>query len=98
MSVPMHPSRRLRIVGKPGDTHGYMLSVFDHDTGEEVGGIFRIALELDVRKSSSANITYYVSDDHGHLLSLGEGDGPIERTDIVEVVEIDVTAIEDIED
>lgn len=100
MSVPMHASRRLRIVCKPGDTRGYMLEVFDHDSGESISNIHHIDLTLDARKEITANVTYYMTDTSGKTLVAYQDAEPvpIEQTDTVEVVEIDLTAIEKIED
>jgi hypothetical protein len=82
-----------------------MLNVHDADTGEEISNIFHIDLTLDAKKEMTANVTYYMTDTTGNLPSgafaLKFHDGeyrPVEQTDTVEVVEIDLTAIEDIED
>lgn len=100
MTVPMHPSRRLRIVGKPGDTKGYMLQVHDADSGEAINNIHHIDLTLDAKEKITANVTYYMVNASGQTLVAYQDAEPVpdERTVTTEVVEIDVTAIEDIED
>jgi hypothetical protein len=96
----MHPARKLRIIGKSGDTRGYMLEVFDHDSGESISNIHHINLTLDVRKAITANVTYYMSDASGVLKTVYQDatPRPVEQTDTVEVVELDLTAIERLED
>lgn len=93
MSVPMHPQRRLRIMGKHGDTRGFMLQVFDHDTGESISNIFHIDISCDVNDGNIARVTYYEADKQsGHVLLDKERDEPIEHTDVIKDVELDVTA------
>lgn len=100
MSVSMHPSRRLRIVGKPGDTHPQQIQVHDADTGEPISNIHHIDLTLDAKEKIRANVTYYMVNAAGQTLVAYQDNEPYpdERTVTTEVVEIDVTAIEDIED
>jgi hypothetical protein len=82
----MHPERKLRIINKRiDDTRGFMTQVYDADTGEEIWNIHHIDLHLNANKMNTADVTYYVN-------------GVIEQNTTVEVVDIEVTAIEKIED
>lgn len=57
----MTPSRkrRIRIEGKPDELCGYLLRVFDADTGEPITNIKSIAIRLSAEHDNEADITYY---------------------------------------
>lgn len=89
----MNHDRKLRIVSPAGDVRAPAISITDYDTGEAVQNVFHISIDLDVNKGNTAKVTSYEAGHDGHLL-LDENHNPIERTDTVQGVEVDVTAYE----
>lgn len=89
--------RRLRISStrKPGSIYSRDIDVSDANTGENVPGICKIVLILDVnRQINEAELTYYEVGDKGGIMIDENGD-PIKQTITVQNVEIDdITALE----
>ena len=54
--------RRIRIEGRPEDTAGYMLTVKDAGTGEDIHDIVSVVLTLKPSQISTAAITYVTLD------------------------------------
>lgn len=98
MTNTMHPQRRLRIVGKLDDIRGYMITVYDADTGETIKHIYRIVITLDVNQRNTAQVSYHESAPDSKLLLAGDDGAPIKNTVTIENGDIDVTAIEEIGD
>lgn len=92
MDIDESYNKRVRIIGKPGETKGFMMEVQDYETGENINNIYRVAIVLDPNRMNSAELQYY-DKTSGHLIK-GEN-GPISKTLTVADPEVDVTAYVD---
>lgn len=82
--------RRVRIEGP--DVSGHSAVVRDVDTNEVIPGVFRVVATVDVSDTAKADITYYETDEQGHILA--ENGEPIVHTARVEDPKIDIKAME----
>jgi hypothetical protein len=90
--MDMNNLRRVRIEGKHDETTGYMMEVYDADTGKSIPLVRRVVVTLDAASENQAEITYYETGEDGHLIKV---DGQsIEKTVMVSNPEIAVTAFE----
>ncbi len=92
MNIDPNYKRRIRIVGKPGETRGYALNVYDAETGEAITNVTRIELLLNVKEQNEARVTYY--EHNGKGITIGEDGNPITRTVVTPDPELDLTAWE----
>jgi hypothetical protein len=84
--------RRIRVEGGLDDTHGYLLKVYDMETGAEIVNVARIALVLDAKKINRANVVYYEMDENNKLV-LKDGE-PVIKVAILDNPDVSVTAFE----
>lgn len=77
--------RRIRVEGKPDELKGYMLTVHDADTGEEITNFTDVEMHLHVMLLNTATVIYLEEDEYGR---------PIEKTGVTENPEVAVTALE----
>lgn len=94
MDIDESYNKRVRIIGKPGETKGFMMEVQDYETGAIINNIYRVAIVLDPNRMNSADLQYYVTDKaSGHLIK-GEN-GPVSNTLTIADPEVDITAYAD---
>lgn len=58
MNIDQTYKKRVRIQGKPGDTKGYQIHVYDLESGEELANVYRVHIMLDVDKESVAYVAF----------------------------------------
>ena len=92
MNIDPNYKRRIRIVGKLGETRGYALNVYDAETGEAITNVTRIELLLNVKERNEARVTYYELNGKG--ITIGEDGSPIIGTVVTPDPELDLTAWE----
>lgn len=68
--MDMHKNfhRRIRIEGKPNEVQGYMLTVHDAETGEEISNVESIELRVGVGHENSATLHYYEKHASGRIV------------------------------
>jgi len=88
-----YTGRRVRIIGKEGNTVGYAVSVFDFDTGEPLDNAYRVTVVLDATEMNAAQLSYYETDKQTGS-TMADENGAIKKDVTVSVAEIDVTAFE----
>ena len=77
--------RRIRVECKPDELKGYMLTVHDADTGEEITNFTDVEMHLHVSRLNTATVIYLEEDEQRK---------PIEKTGITANPEVAVTAME----
>jgi hypothetical protein len=87
----MNGKRRIRIIGKPQNTNGNSVSVYDADTGDEIINVTNVELTLSATGQNLARVTYNVMHPD-HTLLINRSHEPVVRKVDVEVTEVDVTA------
>lgn len=68
MDITPNYKRRIRIEGKQDDTRGYMLTVHDAQTGEEITNVKAVTLRLHVETVNVAEVVYYNNYEQGRRL------------------------------
>ncbi len=92
MDIYKGHKRRIHIEGQLDDTRGYMLTVRDAQTGENINNITHIELSLGVDHENWATITYREKDAQGKLV-VGKDRQPVEAEVVVDNPELsNVTA------
>jgi hypothetical protein len=92
MNIDENYKRRIRIIGKPGETRGYAMSVYDANTGEGITNVTSIMVGLSASGENKAEVTYNEHDVQGKMVM--RDNDVVEATLAVENPEIDVTAQE----
>lgn len=86
--------RRIRIEGKPDEMLGFMIQVFDAESGEMVTNITKLVVTLSVEGENTAEVTYYEKKADGVGFVLDTHHDPVQQTITVPDPEISVTAYE----
>lgn len=94
MMINEHYNRRIRVVGKPGETHGSMLTIRDIETDALIENVCEVEITLGATHKNWAKLIYYKADETTGKLLSDEHREPIEQTITVDNPEIDVTAFE----
>jgi len=81
---------RVRIIGKPGETSGRLLHVYDIETGEEIINVCRAVLILDASKESTAALRFYNHNDK--CIAVKDDGEPVIGDVITNNPVVDVTA------
>lgn len=90
MRIDCTYNRRIRIHGNDAEMRGHSLYVYDHETGKAITHVKSIHVYLDAELLNYADVTFYETDEEGHLLK-GEN-GPILTTIRTPTPEVAVSA------
>jgi hypothetical protein len=94
MIIDKNFTRRILIQGRPEHPTGRFINVRDVDTGQAITNVCRIVITLDVRQVNKAVVTYWKSDESGHVIPDDNGD-PVQETIAIKDPEVrDVVAFE----
>lgn len=86
--------RRVRIIGKPDNILGLGIEVRDVETDEMIENVYRAEILLEATEVNAVRLHYYEGDPTTGRLVTGEDGEPIKRTATTFNPEIDVTALE----
>lgn len=90
MIVDENFKRRVRIQGNIDETRGFMMSIYDIDSGEAITNVAKAVIYLDPREVNKVQLTYHKADpETKHFLKGGEN-----QTLVLDNPEIYVTAYE----
>jgi hypothetical protein len=84
--------KRVRIIGKPGDTTGYNIEVRDAATNEPINNVYRAVIMLDAKYQNAVELSYYQGKD-GRIVAGADGE-PVTKKVTIQNPEVDVTAFE----
>jgi hypothetical protein len=95
MNIDATYKRAVRIIGKPGDTHGINVYIYDATSGEALTNVKTARIHLEAGGVNTVVLEYYETNEQGNIVTDANKEPIQGKTTIIsEKHEVDVTAFE----